>query len=726
MNSGAFGENFPYSNFHDLNMDWIIKIAKDFLDQYTHIQEVIDTGLQDLENKANTLEQLLQDWYDTHSADIQNQLADALEDLNNWYNQHQGYLDQYVTNSINAFNTAADQKTAKSIASIPSDYSTLSHDVNRLKISVTHLNDAAYIATGNLLDFGIIGDTWEQGGIGNSNLHLCRTKPFSVEAGRTLYGVISKAKMQETTALSTFLMRLTVTVYDANNNVLVNDVNLSNSRDELTGRVNLPVGSDHAIAVLTSGVLANHVTPSMLDNATEAFAYLGYSNITKDEVVPNYVSYPEYNDNNIQKLENTVELYNDTLIWIHDTEISLTPEAGIVSVTGYVNTGSTDFVHYNIPVTAGQHYQVQSYEQGNTNYPFVLFYNANNTIIGNMTDGSSSYTTKDFIIPDNVTKMCINGSNTDLTHVYTLKTTNTQEYIDNVAGENYWKGKKIVWFGTSIPAGVINAGDVNGNGAYPTRVGELLGATVYNEAIGSSRVRGGNYHAISANDPMGWSGCEAIGVMLSLSLSRAEKQEIINNWDSKWKNIMINPSQYDASQTSRYLNSSWDTILTKYLTGGSIGQCDLYVFDHGYNDGIVTYGFTDLDEIPAQKDNRTYWWGAMNFLVSKILSDNPKAKILIIGHYNYSEDQSGRGANWAGKYVCDAQKAYAEAWGLTCIETWKLLGLSMNEISINGTQTPVIYARYPDHIHPASDATGYELKRYAEALAPYFKLASST
>ena len=47
MNTGAFGEGFPYSNFHDLNMDWIIKIAKDFLDQYTHIQQVIDQGLDD-------------------------------------------------------------------------------------------------------------------------------------------------------------------------------------------------------------------------------------------------------------------------------------------------------------------------------------------------------------------------------------------------------------------------------------------------------------------------------------------------------------------------------------------------------------------------------------------------------------------------------------------------------------------------------------------------------
>ena len=43
MNSGVFGEGFPYSNFHDLNMDWIIKIAKDFLDQYTNIKNTITT-----------------------------------------------------------------------------------------------------------------------------------------------------------------------------------------------------------------------------------------------------------------------------------------------------------------------------------------------------------------------------------------------------------------------------------------------------------------------------------------------------------------------------------------------------------------------------------------------------------------------------------------------------------------------------------------------------------
>ena len=136
MNTGAFGEGFPYTNFHDLNMDWIIKIAKDFLDQYTHIQQIIeqgkediqtltDTGLQSLQDKADALETLLQQWYDTHSEDIANQLADALNDLNAWYTLHQNYLDQTLADKISAFNTEADTKTANTIASIPDDYTAL-------------------------------------------------------------------------------------------------------------------------------------------------------------------------------------------------------------------------------------------------------------------------------------------------------------------------------------------------------------------------------------------------------------------------------------------------------------------------------------------------------------------------------------------------------------------------------------------------------------------------
>ena len=163
MNTGIFGEGFPYSNFHDLNMDWIIKIAKDFLDQYTHIQEIIEQGKTDIENltesgltqleeKATNLEALLQDWYDTHSSDIANQLANALADLNSWYTTHQNYLDQTLATNIAAFNTAAEQKAAETIASIPDDYSTLGTNVYNLIHSIsTEYNSANSYRVGDIV-----------------------------------------------------------------------------------------------------------------------------------------------------------------------------------------------------------------------------------------------------------------------------------------------------------------------------------------------------------------------------------------------------------------------------------------------------------------------------------------------------------------------------------------------------------------------------------------------
>lgn len=120
-----FGENFPYTNFHDMNMDWIIKIAKDFLDQYTHLQETIDQGLQDIQDKADELQGLLQNWYDTHSEDIANQLADALSALQDWYTDHVDLFDALYAQRVSQFDTHADQKAEQTIATIPSDYTAL-------------------------------------------------------------------------------------------------------------------------------------------------------------------------------------------------------------------------------------------------------------------------------------------------------------------------------------------------------------------------------------------------------------------------------------------------------------------------------------------------------------------------------------------------------------------------------------------------------------------------
>ena len=132
MNTGAFGEGFPYSNFHDLNMNWIIKIAKDFLDQYTHIQEVIENGetsltelteegLQALTDKKEELEGLLDAWYTEHSEDIANELVTA------------------VASAISSFSTRANEIGLQVIESIPDDYTELADEVRQAQSDIHNL-----------------------------------------------------------------------------------------------------------------------------------------------------------------------------------------------------------------------------------------------------------------------------------------------------------------------------------------------------------------------------------------------------------------------------------------------------------------------------------------------------------------------------------------------------------------------------------------------------------
>lgn len=115
-------EQFPYTNFHDLNLDWILKIAKDFLDQYTHIQDLIQNGITSIDNETLAKLQELND------------LADQLEAaLNEWYNTHQSDIANQLSTAIYQFNQSADTKAEEARASIPSDYTTLSDNVRELQ-----------------------------------------------------------------------------------------------------------------------------------------------------------------------------------------------------------------------------------------------------------------------------------------------------------------------------------------------------------------------------------------------------------------------------------------------------------------------------------------------------------------------------------------------------------------------------------------------------------------
>lgn len=304
----------------------------------------------------------------------------------------------------------------------------------------------------------------------------------------------------------------------------------------------------------------------------------------------------------------------------------------------------------------------------------------------------------------------------DVTEPKYFNATNTDRRITTLENEkSFWARKKIVWFGTSIPAGVVNAGDEGGNGAYPTRIGDMLGATVYNEAVGSSAARIGKHGSISESDPYGYAGVPATCCLLSLSGTLQEKQDILDNW-AYWSNVFtIGVEQIDTSNPDKYLNCSYERKLAKYLTGGAIGQCDLYVFDHGYNDAGNLNGsnYSETKDIPTDPLDRTYFIGAMNFLIDQIKQDNYRASIVVISHYN----DEGQYAD-----LVESQSFIANKWNIPFINISNSMGFSTaRSVTIGGVTKTMKNWWLPDGIHPSSDLTGKTLQHYAEVLYPFIR-----
>lgn len=188
-------EQFPYTNFHEMNMDWIIKVVKDFLNKYNHIEEVIQTGLNDLDQKATDLQALLQAWYDTHSEDIANQLRDAL-----------AALDQRFLAALAQFNNDADAKAQQTLESIPADYSALSNDVLALdevrKKLMANLFSIQYIDRSKCTR-GLY--YWHNGNGTSENADTWILAPFKVFAGvsytfKAVYGYFCVIKYDDGTS----------------------------------------------------------------------------------------------------------------------------------------------------------------------------------------------------------------------------------------------------------------------------------------------------------------------------------------------------------------------------------------------------------------------------------------------------------------------------------------------------------------------------------------------
>lgn len=242
---------------------------------------------------------------------------------------------------------------------------------------------------------------------------------------------------------------------------------------------------------------------------------------------------------------------------------------------------------------------------------------------------------------------------------------------DNSDGDpSYWDGKVFCWLGTSIPAGNDPALDIQGATDYPRLAALQLGATRINLARGSSMVR------INAANGK-FTGIPKSHFLRAATRMIAEADYLAT--PNVWATIYEKQSSYgesaSASDISTMKAASYESFLKPYLDG-THAMPDLFVIDHGHNDYAKTVdnnydwevlpnqdnidkGLLEEDSYMTDNDyanlklalnnnlsgiqdlrkfavslNRNCFVGAMNFLITVILSYNPYARIVIVSDYN--------------------------------------------------------------------------------------------
>ncbi len=68
MNNGAFGEHFPYTNFHDLNLDWIIETLKKIKED----EEAQNLSIEELKERLEPVEE----WIANYSTEYTKELVE--------------------------------------------------------------------------------------------------------------------------------------------------------------------------------------------------------------------------------------------------------------------------------------------------------------------------------------------------------------------------------------------------------------------------------------------------------------------------------------------------------------------------------------------------------------------------------------------------------------------------------------------------------------------------
>ena len=213
----------------------------------------------------------------------------------------------------------------------------------------------------------------------------------------------------------------------------------------------------------------------------------------------------------------------------------------------------------------------------NDNFPIVCFLDGNGTLISKLTGFSGDTDCEDLIlssIPVNCQTIVVNNTegvrgtgSVPQIFVADGKITVDQCAINYAKREaakatlyknlpTGYDGKKIAFFGTSImSAAVYN---------IPRYAAEVLGFDIINEALGSSCARRGWKSRETANDPYGWTGTSWQNVFLAMGASLAEKQDLIDNYTTKWADLL--GGDYEGSSGDGTGTGKPQTLSQEWIT----------------------------------------------------------------------------------------------------------------------------------------------------------------
>lgn len=225
------------------------------------------------------------------------------------------------------------------------------------------------------------------------------------------------------------------------------------------------------------------------------------------------------------------------------------------------------------------------------------------------------------------------------------------------------QGKKILWIGTSIPAGYPKQSDLN-TWAYPNIIANRNKATIFNKSVPGGVIR----KALSNGGSMG--GADAL-------------------------------SFTNTASAINYQN----TIISKI---GTSEEPDIIVMDYSVNDYAVDKSDADgYATFDMTSENLNTFLGSYNFVIKKILQAKPGIKLYLICHFSNSSKTTNI-PNWIN--LNNAIVKLGEYWQIPTLKLFNETGwIVRNGVDMLATMAP-------DNIHPASKSDNSSVQKLADLI----------